>query len=680
MLRYSLSSLNKILTPKNYKLINNNGNILYYYSSKVTLLDGRQIEFPEYKNSVEIMNHLSKSLSKTSLISRINGKELKSLQEVIKKEEYKIEFLDFEDRDARLSFWKSSSNLLALAIKNHYQSTSKNKWTELEIVQFGHMISTDIGQQENLNLGTFFVDVYFPDGNTLKETDIKEIVIEMETLIKQNQQNNNSNKLVESIIKLQSDIPLVQTSSIKFFEVIKNSSVIGIGSSDNYSTGLQRLIGISFPDEIRYKEWKEQQRLAALRDHRNIGRDQELFFFHPYSPGSSFFLPHGTRIYNKLLDFLKDQYRKRGYHEVMSPNIYNQKLWETSGHWQNYKDNMFTFKCDHTEYSLKPMNCPGHCLMFGHRTRSYKELPLRLADFGALHRNEAHGALSGLTRVRRFQQDDAHIFCTHEQIRSEIKSCLEFMKYVYDIFGFTFRLELSTRPEPFMGELEQWEQAELSLKELLNEFCGDKWTLNPGDGAFYGPKIDIHLQDANGKSFQCATIQLDFQLPQRFQLTYQSAESDNVNNNSNTTTTTSPVELLKTPVMIHRAIFGSVERMLAILMEHTGGKWPFWLSPRQAMVIPVNSKFNDYALAVQKQLLTDKQQFYVDVELSDQKSFSKKIRDATIQHYNYLIIVGQDELSNQTITVRKRSDQDKQIKSTVNQLLSEFNDQINQFK
>lgn len=262
-------------------------------------------------------------------------------------------------------------------------------------------------------------------------------------------------------------------------------------------------------------------------------QDQELFFFHPFSPGSAFFLPHGARIYNKLVSFIKAEYHHRGFTEVITPNMFNKALWETSGHWQNYKDNMFVFNCDNTDFSLKPMNCPGHCLMFAHRHRSYRELPLRFADFGVLHRNELAGALTGLTRVRRFQQDDAHIFATTDMIESEIKSCLEFMQHVYGIFGFDFKLALSTRPEKFLGEIAVWDKAENALRQVLDAFgeywlvmrllanflcTGKPWTLNPGDGAFYGPKIDIQIMDALKRHHQCATIQLDFQLPIRFNL------------------------------------------------------------------------------------------------------------------------------------------------------------------
>jgi threonyl-tRNA synthetase len=429
---------------------------------------------------------------------------------------------------------------------------------------------------------------------------------------------------------------LPNTNRVKGFLVTKNSSSYWKGKAENDL--LQRIYAISFPDKKMLEEWRKFQEEAAARDHRLIGKNQELFFFHPVSPGSCFFLPHGARIYNKLIEFIRSEYRKRGFTEVVTPNTYMSDLWITSGHWQKYKENMFIFKCEDQEFGLKPMNCPGHCLMFSHRLRSYRELPIRFADFGVLHRNELSGALTGLTRVRRFQQDDAHIFCSTDQIKSEIEGALDFMSHVYGIFGFEFNLELSTRPENFIGEIEMWNKAEKELAEVLDDWklkTGKSWKLNPGDGAFYGPKIDIHIFDALKRSHQCATIQLDFQLPIRFNLEY-------VESNENT---------IARPVIIHRAILGSVERMIAILIEHTAGKWPFWLSPRQVAIVPVSEKYNDYANEV-KQKIHDAG-FYVDSELSD-KSLAKKIRELQLAQYNYILVVGEKEKEKKTVNVRTR--------------------------
>ena len=422
------------------------------------------------------------------------------------------------------------------------------------------------------------------------------------------------------------------TGKIKALKITKNSSTYWEGKADAES--LQRLYGISFPDAKQLKEWEKLMEEAARRDHRKIGKEQELYFFHELSPGSCFFQPRGAHIYNTLINFIKSEYRKRGFQEVISPNIYNAKLWQTSGHWEHYAENMFTFDVEKEKFALKPMNCPGHCLIFDHRIRSWRELPLRMADFGVLHRNEMSGALSGLTRVRRFQQDDAHLFCAPEQIKSEITGCLDFLKHVYGIFGFTFDLVLSTRPEKFLGEIEVWDAAEKALSESLDEF-GAKWSLNPGDGAFYGPKIDITIKDALKRQWQCGTIQLDFQLPNRFNLNYINETGDK-----------------KRPVMIHRAILGSVERMIAILTENCAGKWPFWLSPRQIMVVPVGPSLDKYATVVRDRLHNAGFMAEVDVDAGD--TMNKKIRNAQLAQFNYILVVGDKEKLAGTVNVRTR--------------------------
>ncbi|EGG14724.1 threonyl-tRNA synthetase [Cavenderia fasciculata] len=450
---------------------------------------------------------------------------------------------------------------------------------------------------------------------------------------------------------------LPNTSYIKAFKVVKNSSAYWLGKAEN--DPLQRVYGIAFPDKKQMEEYNKFMEEAAKRDHRNVGKAQELFFFHPYSPGCTFFLPHGTRIYNKLVEFIRFEYHRRGFSEVITPTMFSQSLWEQSGHWAKYSENMFPVKCDNSNYSMKPMNCPGHCLMFASRSRSYRELPIRFADFGVLHRNEMAGALTGLTRVRKFQQDDAHIFCTLAQTETEIKSCLEFMQHVYGIFGFEFSLELSTRPENRLGSDEMWDKAEKSLEVALTNF-GKPWKLNPGDGAFYGPKIDIHITDVLKRSHQCATIQLDFQLPIRFELEYM----------------TDKAEDLQRPVIIHRAILGSVERMMAILIEHTGGKWPFWVSPRQAIIVPVSQQFNEYADQLQKKIVDAG--FYCDVDGSD-KTLPKKVREAQLAQYNYILVVGQKEKDENTVGVRTR---DNVVRDAISldALLAEFDQNNKDFK
>ncbi|CAK9112756.1 Threonine--tRNA ligase 1 [Durusdinium trenchii] len=311
---------------------------------------------------------------------------------------------------------------------------------------------------------------------------------------------------------------LPNTNRAKAFMVTKNSAAYWLG--DQNLDSLQRLYGIAFPNDKLLKEYKKFQEEAAKRDHRNIGKQQELMMFHPVmSPGCCFWFPLGTRVYNKLMDFMRSEYRLRGFQEVVTPNMYDARLFLASGHYQNYKDDMYSLDVEKQEWMLKPMNCPGHFVMFDARVRSYKELPLRYADFGVLHRNEASGALTGLTRVRRFQQDDAHIFCRPDQIKSEVASALDFLDFVYKIFGFKASYALSTRPKKALGSKEIWDNAEVQLKAALDQ-SGREWSLNPGDGAFYGPKIDIRLQDAMKRKHQCGTIQLDFNGPIRFNLQY----------------------------------------------------------------------------------------------------------------------------------------------------------------
>ncbi|KAH9910130.1 uncharacterized protein BXZ73DRAFT_84019, partial [Epithele typhae] len=413
------------------------------------------------------------------------------------------------------------------------------------------------------------------------------------------------------------------TGKIKSFMVTKNSASYFLGDSNNES--LQRVYGISFPDKKQMTEYKAFLEEAARRDHRKIGKEQELFFFHDASPGSCFFLPHGTRIYNTLLELMRSEYFKRGYQE---------------GHWQNYKDDMFTLNVEKEMWGLKPMNCPGHCLIFDSRDRSYKELPIRMAEFGVLHRNEASGALTGLTRVRRFAQDDTHIFCLPSQIEEELANMFDFMEHIYGMCGFDFQLELSTRPDNFLGELETWNEAEAQLTRALDKAYPGKWELNPGDGAFYGPKIDIKIRDALRRSFQCATIQLDFQLPQRFNLKYRSADE---------AADAAPSR----PVIIHRAILGSLERFIAIVTEHFAGKWPFWLSPRQVLVVPVAAPYKEYASEVADTLT--KLGLFVDVD-NGENTLPKKVRNGEIAQYNFILVVGQDELDTRSVNVRNRDD------------------------
>ncbi|KAF4355482.1 hypothetical protein F8388_015236 [Cannabis sativa] len=598
---------------------------------KITLPDGTVKDGKKWVTSpFDVAKEISKSLANNALISQVNGVLWDMTRPL--EGDCELKLFTFDTDEGRDTFWHSSAHILGQALETEYgcklcigPCTTRGEGFYYDAF-YG-----DLGLNED-----HFKQIEFRASKAVGEKQpFERIEVSKDQALEMFSDNNFKIEIINDLpadktITVYRCGPLVDlcrgphipnTSFVKALACLKASSAYWRGNKDRES--LQRVYGISYPDQKRLKEYIQHLEEAKKYDHRLLGTKQELFFCHPLSPGSWFFLPLGTRVYTKLMDFIRNQYRERGYSEVLSPNMYNMQLWETSGHAANYKENMFVFEIEKQEFGLKPMNCPGHCLMFQHRVRSYRELPLRLADFGVLHRNEASGALTGLTRVRRFQQDDAHIFCRESQIKEEVRGVLEFIKYCYNIFGFTFDLKLSTRPEKYLGELATWEKAEAALTEALNEF-GKPWQIDEGDGAFYGPKIDISVSDALNRKFQCATLQLDFQLPARFEL-YYSAEDE---------------AKREVPVMIHRAILGSVERMFAILLEHYKGKWPFWLSPRQAIVCPVSEKSQPYALKVRDQI--HDAGYYVDVDTTDRK-IQKKVREAQLAQYNYILVVGEEE-------------------------------------
>lgn len=637
----------------------------------ITLADGSIKQGIAWETTpAQIAEGISKSLLKRTVVAKLNGdaEQLWDLERPLEKD-CKLELLPFEDELGKKVFWHSSAHILGEASER----------------RFG--CSLCIGPPID---NGFYYEMGLPDGGAVSAADWKPLETLVGQIVKEKQKFERlvlskddllemfkDNKYKQHIIKdkiadgtfttVYRNGPLIDlcrgphvpnTGRIETFAIMKNSASYFLGNKDNDS--LQRIYGVSFPDKKQMAEHKKFLEEAAKRDHRKIGKDQELFFFHELSPGSAMWLPHGARIYNTIMGFLREQYWKRNYNEVITPNMYNSELWKTSGHWAYYKDDMFTFPVEKDVFALKPMNCPGHCLMFAHRERSHRELPWRVADFGVLHRNEASGALSGLTRVRRFQQDDAHIFCRYDQIKDEITDLFDFLKAVYGLLGFTFKMKLSTRPEKYMGQLETWNMAEEKLQAALDEFKdspgGAPWELNEGDGAFYGPKIDITICDCLNREWQCATIQLDFQLPDNFGLEYVTSEvavkkeateepaKEAVKSKKDAEqsgASDAPKERVikpltpgcARPVMIHRAMAGSIERFTAILIEHFAGKWPFWLSPRQILVIPVGVGYMDYAKEVQT--IFKNQQMYVDVDLSG-NTLQKKIRTGQLAQYNFI--------------------------------------------
>lgn len=622
---------------------------------------------------LDIAGELSKSLAKRAVVAEVDGEAWDLFRPL--EGDCRLAIHTFDSAEGRDAFWHSSAHILGQTLE----------------LEFGADLTIGPALEEG-----FYYDCYLGEERSLKDADRETVQRRMQAIVKARQPFQRAvvsrdealdmfreNKFkVELIQGLPADaritvyrcgpmVDLCRGPHLPNTGLVKASAVTNASRAfwraDVTKEPLQRVYAISYPDDKELKEYQRRIEEAKKRDHRLLGAQQELFFFHPLSPGSCFFLPAGARVYNSLVQvrwffflgvvcywslcpslilnlprqpppspisqLMREKYWKYGFEEVVTPNMFNMELWNTSGHAAHYKENMFCFQVEKQEFGLKPMNCPGHCLVFGYRTRSYRELPLRLADFGVLHRNEYSGALQGLTRVRRFQQDDAHIFCRPDQVAVEIERQLAMLAEVYAVFGLDFTAVLSTRPEDSMGTAEQWEQAEAALRAALDA-SGRSWEVNPGDGAFYGPKIDITVFDALRRKFQCATIQLDFQLPLRFGLQYVAEDGS-----------------YQAPVIVHRAVLGSVERMFAILTENCAGKWPLWLSPRQVMVVPISDAVFDYARDVRDAVRA--RGFHAEVDLANQK-MQKKVREAQLAQVNYILVVGAAEKEQRTVNVRTR--------------------------
>lgn len=442
--------------------------------------------------------------------------------------------------------------------------------------------------------------------------------------------------------------------STKYARAYKLTSVAGAywrGNEKNKM--LQRVYGVAFANKEALETHLHNLEEAKKRDHRKLGKELKLFTFAEEGPGFPFFLPKGVILKNTLIDFWRKLHYEAGYVEVETPIMLNKKLWETSGHWYHYKENMYTSMIDNEEFALKPMNCPGGMLVYKSEAHSYRDFPMRVGELGRVHRHELSGALHGLMRVRAFTQDDAHIFMLPEQIKSEIKGVVELIDKVYSKFGFKYHIELSTRPEDSMGSDEEWNMAEESLKGALEEL-NLPYVINEGDGAFYGPKIDFHLEDSIGRTWQCGTIQLDFQLPQRFELEYVGSDGEK-----------------HRPIVIHRVIFGSIERFIGILIEHFAGKFPTWLAPVQVKILPIADKFNDYAQSVRKKLYESG----VRVEVDDRnEKIGYKIREARNERVPYMIVIGEKEENEENISLRSRKNGDEgsmKVEELINRIIKE---------
>ncbi len=602
------------------------------------VVNGRKKQYPGQVSGIALAKEMK--LEGKALAMKVNG-ELKDLSATIDKNA-EIQLLTFDDAEGKQVFWHSAAHIFAYAIQELYPAALNT-------------------------IGPAVEDGFYYDFDELKITpqDFERIEQKMQKIIAKrlpferkeitleeakklfaknhykielaNEFAAGGKKLtIYSLGKEFTDLcegPHVpDTGFVKAIKLMTIASAFWKGDQKNKQ--LTRTYGTAFPDDKMLRKHLEFLKELELRDHRKLGKDLELFTFHEWSPGSPFLLPKGTIIYNELLKFIRKEYERRGYQEVITPQMFNKALWVQSGHWEHFKENMFVLQVDNEEFSLKPMNCPSHCLIYLLKNHSYRELPLRIADFCYLHRNELRGALGGMTRVRKFAQDDAHIYCTPEQIQAEIKDLLEFVKYVYkDIFKMEYTAKLSTKPEKAMGAPELWEQAEEALAKALDS-TGMKYEIKKGEGAFYGPKIDFDVKDALGRSWQCATIQLDFQMPLRFDLKYMAPDNS-----------------LKTPVMIHRAILGTLERFIGVMTEHFAGKFPLWLSPVQVRIIPVAEPFTDYARAICAKY--HKAGIRAEVDES-RETLNKKIRKAELDKINYILVVGVKEKENNTVNVRTR--------------------------
>ncbi len=627
---------------------------------KVTLPDKSVIEVEPSTPAAEIARRISRSLAEDALAAKINGK-VSDLNTPINID-CELRFLTFDDPEGKEVYWHSSSHLMAHAVQSLFPEA-----------KFGVGPAIDDG---------FYYDIDID--KTLSPADLEAIEQKMHEIAERNDpfvrkviQKDDALKFfkgkkdpykVEIIGALDGTITFYSegdftdlcrgphvpaAGKLKYFKLLGTSGAYWRGDSKNKM--LQRVYGVSFPKKKMLEDHLKMLEEAKLRDHRKLGRELELFVFHDVAPGAPFWLPKGMIIFRELEKFIREELDKLNYDEISTPMLVKKDLWEQSGHWGHYKENMFILNVEEETYSLKPMNCPESTYVYRHKVRSYRDLPLRYSEIGRLHRNEISGALGGMFRVRQITMDDAHIYCRPDQILPEINDLIGLIRRVYGLFKFEVSFKLSTRPDDAMGDPKLWEQAEGALRQALEQ-NGIKYGVKEKDGAFYGPKIDIQIKDALGRDWQVATIQLDFvMLPERFDLTYIDVDGQ-----------------AKRPVAIHRAVFGSFERFVGIITEHFAGAFPTWLSPVQVAVLPITDSFIDYAKSVVEAL----KERNVRAELDDRnEKVGYKIREWETKKVPYMLIVGQKEKESGTVSVRKHREGDKgarQLQEFVSSLTKEI--------
>lgn len=617
---------------------------------KVTLKDGSVKEYAQAMSVIDIAKDLSEGLARAACAGEVDG-EVVDLRTVVD-HDAAVNILTAKDEKGLAALRHTASHVMAQAVKRLYPNTK---------LAIGPSIADG-----------FYYDMEFE--TPLTSDDFEKIEAEMKKIVKEDLKIERftlpREKAIEFMkekeepykVELIEDLP--EGEEISFYqqgefvdlcagphlmstkEVGKAFKIMSLAGAywrgDEHNQMLTRLYATAFAKKDELEAYITMMEEAKKRDHRKLGKELGLFMMHEAGPGFPFFLPKGMVLKNTLLDYWREIHRKAGYVEISSPVILNRSLWETSGHWDHYKNNMYTTVIDGEDYAIKPMNCPGGVLVYASEPRSYRDLPLRMGELGLVHRHEKSGQLHGLMRVRCFTQDDAHIFMTPEQIKEEIKGVAGLINEVYSLFGFQYHVELSTRPEDSMGSDEDWEMATDALRSALDELQLP-YVVNEGDGAFYGPKIDFHLVDCIGRTWQCGTIQLDFQLPQRFELEYVGADGEK-----------------HRPIMIHRVVFGSIERFIGILIEHFAGAFPTWLAPVQVKVLPISDKYMDYAQNVLNKLTEAGIRAEVDTRA---EKIGYKIREAQTAKIPYMLVVGQKEEEENTVSVRSRAAGDEGARS-----------------
>lgn len=613
---------------------------------KLTMPDGSIREAEAGISALELVKSISNSLAKKVLAVSIDDKTM-DLTTVLDRD-CRVQFLTFEDEGGRHAMRHTASHILAQAIKRLYKD---------ENVQLAIGPAIENG---------FYYDIDME--KRLTEDDLKDIEKEMNKIVKENLKLERKllsrqealdmfgaageNYKVELINDLPEDAEIslytqgeftdlcagphvVSTGKVKALKLQSVAGAYWRGSEKNKM--LQRVYGTAFEKKDELDAYLKMLEEAAKRDHRKLGKELDLFSIHEEGPGFPFFHPNGMVIRNELINYWREVHRRYGYQEIRTPMILNRQLWEQSGHWAHYKENMYFTEIDGEDYAIKPMNCPGGMLVYKTQQHSYRDLPLRAGELGLVHRHELSGALHGLFRVRNFTQDDAHIFMTPEQIEGEIQNVINLFDEVYSTFGLKYHAELSTRPENSMGSDEMWELATNGLRNAL-EHRGLEYIVNEGDGAFYGPKIDFHLKDSIGRTWQCGTIQLDMQLPEKFDLTYVGEDGQK-----------------HRPVMIHRVVYGSIERFIGILIENYAGAFPTWLAPVQVKILPITDRHMDYAFELKKKMFD----LGLRVEVDDRnEKVGYKMREAQVKKIPYMLVVGDQEMESGTVNMRKHGEKD----------------------